>query len=62
MGRLLDTTGSYSAGLLVLATALVIEAVLVISLRLPQKVGVRAPGFGLRGSRFQVQGSGEAER
>jgi ACS family tartrate transporter-like MFS transporter len=62
MGRLLDTTGSYSAGLLVLATALVIEAVLVISLRLPQKVGVRDPGFGLRGSRFQVQGSGEAER
>jgi nitrate/nitrite transporter NarK len=48
MGRLLDTTGSYSAGLLVLAAALVIEAVLVISLRLPQKAGVRDSGFGIR--------------
>jgi hypothetical protein len=35
MGWLRDLTDSYSAGLLVLAAALVLEALLVISLRLP---------------------------
>jgi cyanate permease len=36
MGWLRDTTGGYSSGLLVLATALVVEALLVGSLRLPR--------------------------
>jgi ACS family tartrate transporter-like MFS transporter len=40
MGWLRDVTDSYSAGLLVLASALVIEALLVVSLRLP---GAPAP-------------------
>jgi D-galactonate transporter len=35
MGALRDTTGSYTGGLLVLAGALVVEAVIVSSLRLP---------------------------
>jgi ACS family tartrate transporter-like MFS transporter len=37
MGWLREVSGSYSAGLLVLASALVFEAVLVMSLRLPSK-------------------------
>ena len=40
MGALRDTTGSYTGGLLVLAGALVVEAVIVSSLRLPAE---RAP-------------------
>jgi D-galactonate transporter len=40
MGTLRDTTGSYTGGLLVLAGALVIEAILVLSIRLPAE---RAP-------------------
>jgi len=35
MGWLREGTNTYSAGLLVLATALVIEAVLILSLKLP---------------------------
>jgi hypothetical protein len=35
-------SGSYSAGLLVLASALVVEAVLVLTLRLPSEAGQRA--------------------
>jgi MFS transporter, ACS family, tartrate transporter len=41
MGWLRGVTGSYSAGLLVLATALVFEAVLVMTLRLPKEPGRR---------------------
>jgi ACS family tartrate transporter-like MFS transporter len=42
MGMLRDATGTYSRGLLVLAAALVIEAMLVVSLRLPRRdPGVR---------------------
>ena len=37
MGWLRDATGAYSGGLLVLTAALVMEAVLVVSLRLPKK-------------------------
>ena len=40
MGMLRDATGGYSGGLLVLAGALVLEAILVLSLRLPTE---RAP-------------------
>jgi hypothetical protein len=40
MGTLRETTGSYTGGLLVLAGALVIEAILVLSIRLPAE---RAP-------------------
>jgi MFS transporter, ACS family, tartrate transporter len=36
MGWLREWSGTYSAGLLVLASALVLEAILVLSLRLPQ--------------------------
>jgi MFS transporter, ACS family, tartrate transporter len=36
VGRLRDVTGGYSGGLLVLTGALVVEAVLILSLRLPQ--------------------------
>ena len=39
MGWLRDTTGGYSGGLLVLAAALVIEAVLVVTIRLPAASG-----------------------
>ncbi len=39
MGWLRQASGSYSAGLLVLAGALVFEAVLVLSLRLPKETG-----------------------
>ena len=35
MGYLRETTGGYAGGLLVLAAALVIQAVIVVSLRLP---------------------------
>jgi ACS family tartrate transporter-like MFS transporter len=41
MGWLRGVTGSYSAGLLVLAGALVFEAILVMSLRLPAEPGRR---------------------
>jgi MFS transporter, ACS family, tartrate transporter len=41
MGMLRDATGTYSRGLLVLAAALVIETIIVISLRLP----ARDPGL-----------------
>ena len=37
MGWLREGTNSYSAGLLVLAAALVIEAVLIMSLKLPDR-------------------------
>ena len=37
MGWLRDTTGGYSGGLLVLSAALIIEALLVVSLRLPAR-------------------------
>jgi MFS transporter, ACS family, tartrate transporter len=48
MGSLRDWTGGYSGGLLVLAAALIIEALLVITLKLPaaramQPVGVPSP-------------------
>ena len=39
MGVLRGMSGSYSAGLLVLATALVFEAALVMTLRLPAEPG-----------------------
>jgi ACS family tartrate transporter-like MFS transporter len=42
MGWLREVSGSYSAGLLVLASALVLEAILVLSLRLPTEAGGRA--------------------
>ena len=42
MGWLRQVSGSYSAGLLVLASALVLEAVLVMTLRLPAEDGQRA--------------------
>jgi ACS family tartrate transporter-like MFS transporter len=42
MGWLREVSGSYSAGLLVLASALVFEAILVLSLRLPSEAGARA--------------------
>jgi ACS family tartrate transporter-like MFS transporter len=42
MGWLRQVSGTYSSGLMVLATALVIEAVLVMSLRLPAEPGRNA--------------------
>jgi hypothetical protein len=43
MGALRDATGTYSRGLLVLAAALIIETVIVASLRLPKRdPGVKA--------------------
>ena len=42
MGWLREGTNSYSAGLLVLATALVIEAVLILSLKLPDRAAQTA--------------------
>ena len=45
MGMLRDATGTYSRGLLVLAAALVVEAIIVASLRLPK----RDPGVTLGG-------------
>ena len=42
MGWLRDVTGGYTGGLLVLAGALVLEAVLVASLRLPKQRETRA--------------------
>jgi nitrate/nitrite transporter NarK len=41
MGWLREGTNSYSAGLLVLATALVIEAVLILSLKLPDRAAAQ---------------------
>lgn len=41
MGWLRGTSGSYSAGLMVLASALVLEAILVMSLRLPKEARLR---------------------
>jgi MFS transporter, ACS family, tartrate transporter len=46
MGWLRGVTGSYSAGLLVLAAALVFEAVLVMTLRLPKEPGRRVARAG----------------
>ena len=48
MGTLRDATGGYSGGLLVLAGSLMLEAILVLSLRLPterapQQLMVREP-------------------
>ena len=44
MGTLRDVTGGYTGGLLVLAAALALEAVLVLSLRLPDAPSeTRAP-------------------
>lgn len=43
MGWLREGTNGYSAGLLVLAAALVIEAVLILSLRLPRSAARTAP-------------------
>ncbi len=43
MGWLRQGTNSYSAGLLVLATALVLEAVLIMSLKLPDRAKHSAP-------------------
>jgi hypothetical protein len=37
MGWLRQSTGNYTAGLLVLAAALVIEAILVMTVRLPPR-------------------------
>ena len=37
MGALRQATGTYSRGLLVLAAALVVEAAIVVSLRLPAR-------------------------
>jgi ACS family tartrate transporter-like MFS transporter len=42
MGWLRQVSGSYAAGLLVLASALIIQAVLVMSLRLPAEPGRKA--------------------
>jgi MFS transporter, ACS family, tartrate transporter len=46
MGWLRGVTGDYAAGLLVLATALVIEAILVASMRLPPRAAPAATGAG----------------
>jgi MFS transporter, ACS family, tartrate transporter len=43
MGWLRDVTGGYSGGLLVLAGALIAEAVLVAMLKLPGAKAVRSP-------------------
>jgi hypothetical protein len=37
MGGIKDATGGYAGGFLVLATSLLIEAALVLSLRLPDR-------------------------
>ena len=44
MGMLRDATGTYSRGLLVLAAALVLEAIIVASLRLPKRDPGVVPG------------------
>ncbi len=46
MGWLRGVTGDYAAGLLVLATALVIEAILVASMRLPPRAAPASTGAG----------------
>lgn len=43
VGSLRGSSGNYTSGLLILAAALVIEAVLVASMRLPRQVGASAP-------------------
>ncbi len=43
MGWLRDVTGAFQGGLLVLAGALVLEAILVVSLRLPARAAMDAP-------------------
>jgi len=43
MGSLFDLTGGYSGGLLVLAGGLVVEAILVVNLKLPKEPVVRSP-------------------
>ena len=43
MGTLRDLTGGYSGGLLVLAGALIVEAILVVNLKLPKEPVVRGP-------------------
>jgi ACS family tartrate transporter-like MFS transporter len=61
MGTLRDATGGYSGGLLVLAGALVIETLLVLSLKLPPRdppIGAVAAG----GVRASSQESGGARR
>jgi hypothetical protein len=47
MGWLRDYSQDYTAGLLVLAGALIVEALLVISMRLPARTPVR-PGIAER--------------
>jgi ACS family tartrate transporter-like MFS transporter len=44
MGWLRESTGAYTGGLLVLVAALVVEAILVMSLRLPARAAARMPG------------------
>ena len=48
IGALHDRTGGYTGGLLVLAAALVIEAILVVALRLPHWRTARELGSGIR--------------
>jgi len=43
MGSLFDLTGGYSGGLLVLAGGLIVEAILVVNLKLPKEPLVRSP-------------------
>jgi ACS family tartrate transporter-like MFS transporter len=43
MGSLFDLTGGYSGGLLVLAGGLIVEAILVVNLKLPKEPVVRSP-------------------
>jgi len=43
MGSLFDLTGGYSGGLLVLAGGLIVEAILVVTLKLPKEPVVRSP-------------------
>ena len=50
MGWLRGVSGSYSAGLLVLAAALVFEAVLVMTLRLPKEPGRTGERLDRRGA------------
>ena len=47
MGTLRDVTGGYTGGLLVLAGSLVIEAILVVSLRLPSESRAAVPDVGI---------------
>jgi ACS family tartrate transporter-like MFS transporter len=43
MGSLFDLTGGYSGGLLVLAGGLIVEAILVVNLKLPKEPVLRSP-------------------